>query len=359
MIQTSDFGQRTLLSGPRNLITDVAGLRVGNAQDDYIKTGVTTILCDRETTAAVQVLGGAPGARETDLLEPHNTVQHVNAIVLSGGSAFGLDAASGVQAYLRAKKIGFEAAGHYIPIVPAAILFDMHNGGAKNWDRYPPYRELGYLAAENATENFALGSIGAGAGALVAGFKGGLGSASHVLQSGVTMGALVAVNAVGSVTIGNSKHFWAAPFEQGAEFGGLGYPSPMPANAMDVRIKFRDAKSAIPQAQPPAQSPPMPPQANTTIGTIATDAVLTKAQAKRLAIAAHDGYSRAIWPAHTPFDGDLIFALATGASGIEPSVQDFIDLCAAAASTMARAVARGVYHATPHPTDLFACWTET
>lgn len=346
MVQASVSAQRHTLSGPRNLISDVAGLRVGNAQDDHIKTGVTAILCDRATTAAVQVLGGAPGARETDLLEPHNTVQHVNAIVLSGGSAFGLDAASGVQAYLRAKKIGFEAAGHHIPIVPAAILFDMHNGGSKNWDRYPPYRELGYQAAENATEDFALGSCGAGAGALVAGFKGGLGSASHILPSGVTIGALVAVNAVGAVTVGDTKHFWAAPFEQGDEFGGLGYPSPMPANAMDLRIKFRNAK------------PAMPPQANTTIGTIATDAVLTKAQAKRLAIAAHDGYSRAIWPAHTPFDGDLIFALATGASGIEPTVEDFIDLCAAAASTMARAVARGVYLATPQENDLFPCWSQ-
>lgn len=333
-------------TGYRNLITDVAGLRVGNAQDDHIKTGVTTIICDRETTAAVQVLGGAPGARETDLLEPHNTVQHVNAIVLAGGSAFGLDAASGVQAYLRSQKIGFKAAGHHIPIVPAAILFDMHNGGSKDWDRYPPYRELGFLAAENAVEDFALGSVGAGTGALVAGLKGGLGSASHRLQNGITIGALVAVNAVGSVTVGRTKHFWAAPFEQGEEFGGLGYPCLMPADATDLRLKFRDA------------SPPMPPQANTTIGTIATDAVLTKAQAKRLAIAAHDGYSRAIWPAHTPFDGDLIFALATGASGIEPSINDFIDLCAAAASTMARAVARGIYLATPQDNDLFPCWQQ-
>ncbi|WOC17081.1 P1 family peptidase [Pseudochrobactrum sp. MP213Fo] len=332
----------TIISGQRNLITDVAGLRVGHAQDDHIKTGVTAILCDRETTAAVQVLGGAPGTRETDLLEPHNTVQHVNAIVLAGGSAFGLDAASGVQAYLRANKIGFEAAGHHIPIVPAAILFDMHNGGNKEWQRYPPYRELGYLAAENAAQDFTLGSAGAGAGALVAGIKGGLGSASHVLNTGITLGALVAVNAVGSVTIGQSRHFWAAPFEQNAEFGGLGYPHPLPVNATEVRIKFRDAS----------------PQTNTTIGAIATDAVLTKAQAKRLAIAAHDGYARAIWPAHTPFDGDLIFALATGASGIEPSVHDFIDLCAAAASTMARAVARGVYLATPQDNDLFPCWQQ-
>lgn len=345
MTKPLSHSHNTTVSGLRNLITDVAGLRVGNAQDEHIKTGVTTILCDRETTAAVQVLGGAPGARETDLLEPHNTVQSVNAIVLSGGSAFGLDSASGVQAYLRERKIGFEAAGHYIPIVPSAILFDMHNGGNKDWGRYPPYRELGYLAAENAAEDFELGSYGAGAGALVAGFKGGLGSASHRLPNGMTMGALVAVNAVGSVTVGDTKHFWAAPFEQDNEFGGIGYPSPMPANATDLRIKFRDNGTAL------------PPAANTTIGTIATDAVLTKAQAKRLAIAAHDGYSRAIWPAHTPFDGDLIFALATGTSGIEPSVEDFIDLCAAAASNMARAVARGVYHAVPRENDLFSCWS--
>lgn len=344
MTKPLSHSHNTTVSGLRNLITDVAGLRVGNAQDEHIKTGVTTILCDRETTAAVQVLGGAPGARETDLLEPHNTVQSVNAIVLSGGSAFGLDSASGVQAYLRERKIGFEAAGHHIPIVPSAILFDMHNGGNKDWGRYPPYRELGYLAAENAAEEFELGSYGAGAGALVAGFKGGLGSASHRLANGMTMGALVAVNAVGSVTVGDTKHFWAAPFELDNEFGGIGYPSPMPANATDLRIKFRDNGAAL------------PPAANTTIGTIATDAVLTKAQAKRLAIAAHDGYSRAIWPAHTPFDGDLIFALATGASGIEPSVEDFIDLCAAAASTMARAVSRGVYHAAPREHDLFSCW---
>ena len=344
MAHSEVSSHRAGISGPRNLITDVAGLRVGNAQDDHIKTGVTAILCDRATTAAVQVLGGAPGARETDLLEPHNTVQTVNAIVLSGGSAFGLDAASGVQAFLRERKIGFEAAGHYIPIVPSAILFDMHNGGAKDWGRYPPYRELGYQAAENALEDFDLGSCGAGAGALVAGLKGGLGSASHILPNGISMGALVAVNAVGSVTVGNTPHFWAAPFEQANEFGRLNYPSPMPADATDLRIKFREGGAAL------------PPAANTTIGVVATDAVLTKAQAKRLAIAAHDGYSRAIWPAHTPFDGDLIFALATGASGIEPSIEDFIDLCAAAASSMARAVARGVYLAQPKDNDLFPCW---
>lgn len=327
-------------TGHRNLITDVGGLRVGNASDTKIKTGVTVILCDQPATAAVQVLGGAPGTRETDLLEPHNTVEAVHAIALAGGSAFGLDAASGVQAALREKDIGFEVGPHRIPIVPAAILFDLANGGDKDWGRYPPYRIMGYEAVQKASSEFRLGTEGAGTGALVAGVKGGLGSASSVLDAGFTVGALVAVNAMGAPTVGNTRHFWASPFEIGDEFGGLGLPHPLPADSTDLRIKFRSEMR----------------DANTTIGVIATDAVLTKAQAKRLAIAAHDGYARAIWPAHTPFDGDLVFALATGTSKRVPTLDQFIDLCAAAASTMARAVARGVFEASPAPLDPFPTW---
>jgi L-aminopeptidase/D-esterase-like protein len=248
-------------AGPKNLITDVAGLRVGNAGDARLKSGVTAILCDEPTIAGVQVLGGAPGTRETDLLEPHNTIEAVHALVLAGGSAFGLDAASGVQAALRERGIGFEVAGFRVPIVPAAILFDLSNGGDKNWGVYPPYRELGYEAAQNASSDFAIGTAGAGTGALTAGLKGGLGSASTVLESGVTIGALVAVNPVGSVTIGKTRHFWAAPFEIGDEFGGLSYPSPMPADAREVRTKFNARQAG----------------GNTTIAVIATDAVLTKA----------------------------------------------------------------------------------
>ncbi|RCS24395.1 S58 family peptidase [Phyllobacterium salinisoli] len=330
-----------LRPGPRNLLTDVEGLRVGNAGDQHIKSGVTAILCDRPATAAVQVLGGAPGTRETDLLEPQNIVETINALVLSGGSAFGLDAASGVQAALRERGIGFEVGGHRIPIVPAAILFDLRNGGDKAWGRYPPYRELGYEAVANAAQDFAIGTAGAGIGALVSGLKGGLGSASTILDSGITIGALAAVNAIGSVTVGRSRHFWAAPFEMDAEFGGLGLPHPLPADAAGVALKFRDAT----------------PLENTTIAVIATDAVLTKAQAKRLAVSAHDGFARAIWPAHTPFDGDLVFALATGTSGTSPQLDDFIDLCAAAASTMARAIARGVFAAQSAAGDLFPAWT--
>lgn len=327
-------------AGARNLITDVVGLKVGNARDERLKSGVTAILCDQPTVAGVQVLGGAPGTRETDLLEPHNTVEAIHALVLSGGSAFGLDAASGVQAWLAEQGVGFEVAGFRVPIVPAAILFDLANGGDKRWGRYPPYRDLGYEAAQSAAADFSIGTEGAGAGALTATFKGGLGSASSVLESGVTLGALVAANPVGSVTIGETRHFWAAPFELGDEFGGLAYPSPMPVDACTVRTKFSARQAG----------------ANTTIAVIATDAVMTKAAAKRLAIAAHDGFARAIWPTHTPFDGDLVFALATGRSGIELSPEAAIDLYAQAGATMARAIARGVYAATPAEGDLFPAW---
>ncbi|MDO9417135.1 P1 family peptidase [Pararhizobium sp.] len=330
-----------MATGPRNLITDVGGLSVGNADDADLKSGVTVVLCDPPAIAAVQVLGGAPGTRETDLLEPHNTVQTVDALVLSGGSAFGLDAASGVQAALREMNRGFAVGPLRIPIVPAAILFDLINGGDKDWGRYPPYRDLGYEAVQAASLDFALGTAGAGTGALTATFKGGLGSASMLLPNGTTVGALVAVNALGSATIGDTKHFWAAPFEEHGEFGGLGLPSPFPADARDLRIKFRDRQSA---------------SANTTIAVIATDAVLTKAETKRLAIAAHDGFSRALWPSHTPLDGDLVFALSTGASGRTLELADFIDLGAAAASTMARAIARGIHDASAAKNDLLPAW---
>ena len=329
-------------AGPRNLITDVAGLRVGHAGDAHLKSGVSVVLCDGGAVAGVQVLGGAPGTRETDLLEPHNSVERVDAIVLSGGSAFGLDAASGVQAALRARGIGFAVGPHRIPIVPAAILFDLINGGDKNWGRYPPYRELGYQAAEAASAEFTIGSVGAGTGALTATLKGGLGSASTILANGVTVGALVAVNPMGTAIIGNTRSFWAAPFEVDHEFGGIGLPSPLPNDAAEVVVKSRTLASAA---------------ANTTIAVIATDAVMTKAAAKRLAIAAHDGFARAIWPAHTAADGDLVFALSTGRSGAVLDPIDMVELCAAAAATMARAIARGVYAATPAPDDLLPVWS--
>lgn len=323
--------------GPRNLITDVGGLKVGNAEDRRLKSGTTVIVCDQPATASAQVLGGAPGTRETDLLEPQNTVQTVDAIFLSGGSAFGLDAGTGVQAALRDAGRGFAVGPVRVPIVPGAILFDLLNGGDKDWGRYSPYRELGYAATQSAAVDFPLGSQGAGTGALTAGLKGGLGSASAISDSGVTVGALVAVNALGSVTFGNSRHFRAVPHEIGDEFGGFGLPNPLPPEAREIRTKMNLGQ---------------PREANTTIAVIATDAVLSKADCKRLAIAAHDGFTRAIWPSHTPMDGDIVFALSTGISGRAPDVAEMVELCAAAAAVMARSIARGVYLADAEPGDL-------
>lgn len=333
-------------AGPRNLITDVAGLKVGHADDAKLKSGVTAILCDEPAVASVQVLGGAPGTRETDLLEPHNTVDRVDAFVLSGGSAFGLDAASGAQAALVESGRGFPAGPYRVPIVPAAILFDLANGGDKEWGRYPPYRELGFAALNAATVDFALGTQGAGAGATTADLKGGLGSASTVLHDhGVTVGALAAVNCLGTTTIAGTRHFWATPFEMAGEFGGLGMPLPLPQDSSRLHIKYRDANRADART-------------NTTIAVIATDAKLDKAECKRLASAAHDGFARAIWPSHTPMDGDLIFAVSTGKKPLDREKGAMIDLCAAAAATMARAIARGVFAATPRDGDIFPCWSE-
>jgi L-aminopeptidase/D-esterase-like protein len=328
--------------GPNNLITDVSGILVGNAEDRVLKSGTTAIVCKTPAVAAVHVMGGSPGTRETDLLEPHNSVQAVDAVALSGGSAFGLDAASGVQAWLREQGRGYAVGPALVPIVPAAILFDLLNGGVKDWGRYPPYRDLGYQAAASAAKSFQLGSHGAGTGALTAGLKGGLGSASTVLANGITIGAIAAVNALGASTWGDTRHFRAGHFEIDDEFGGLGLPRNLPPGAQEIRTKLNLGQ---------------PKDGNTTIAVIATDARLTKAEAKRLAIAAHDGFAHALWPSHTPMDGDLVFALATGISGKSVQGADFVDLCGAACSTMARAIARGVYEALPEPGDLMPAWS--
>ncbi len=276
----------------RNLITDVPGLLVGNADDAKLASGVTAIVFEEPAVASGDVRGGAPGTRDIDLLQPDETVERIDAIVLSGGSAFGLDAPSGVQAWLREQGRGFAIGPVVVPIVPGAIVFDLLNGGDKDWGRFPPYRDLGYAAAANAGRDFALGNAGAGLGATTVNLKGGLGSASAQTRDGATVGAIVVVNAVGSVTVGDGPHFWAAPFEQNGEFGGRGLPSPLPPDALAIRLKGGVRE-------------------NTTIALVATDATLTKAQAKRLAIVAHDGLARAIYPVHTPLDGDIVFAAST------------------------------------------------
>jgi D-aminopeptidase len=314
----------------RNSITDVPGLRVGQAHDVRLASGVTVLLPDQAAIAAVDVRGGAPGTRETDALALGSTVHEVHGLVLSGGSAFGLDAASGVQAFLRQQGHGFRIGDVVVPIVPQAILFDLRNGGDKGWGRRSPYQDLGFAACEAAGLDVALGTAGAGYGATTCGLKGGLGSASCRTPDGFTVGALVAVNALGSVTVGTTRQFWAAPFEQGAEFGGHGFPATLPPDALTPRFK----------------GGPDPAPANTTIAIIATDAALTRAQAWRVAVMAQDGLARAIYPAHAPFDGDTVFCLSTARKPLLASESDVARIGAYAANCLSRAIARGVFEAT-------------
>ena len=313
---------------PRNLLTDIPGITVGQAEDLALGSGVTAVLFDRPAVASVSVLGGAPGSRDTAMLAPENTVKAVDAIVLSGGSAFGLDAAGGVQAALREQGRGVVLRGALIPLVAQAIIFDLANGGNKDWGRFSPYRDLGYAAAVAATaEPFALGTVGAGAGATTATVKGGLGSASMATRSGHTVAAIVAVNAVGSPLIGDGPWFWAAPYEQDGEFGGRGWPE-----TFDTAPRLKGT-----------------PGTSTTIGLVVTDAVLTKPQATRLAIMAHDGLARAVLPAHAPMDGDTMFAAATGVRPLTDEARELTEIGHAATLVMARAIARGVYEARPLP----------
>jgi len=323
--------------GPRNLITDVPGLLVGNAQDAKLRSGVTVLTAARPFTAAVHVMGGAPGTRETDLLAPDKLVQEVDALVLSGGSAFGLDAASGVAEGLRAQGRGFAVGPIRVPIVPGAILFDLLNGGDKNWPENP-YGALGLAALGAAADSFEIGSAGAGFGAMTGHLKGGLGSASARLESGFTVGALVAVNALGQATVGATRHFWAAPWELGDEFGGLG-PAPSYSASEEPLPMKRQGEA-------------------TTIAIVATDAALTKAQAHRLAVAAHDGMARALVPSHTLLDGDLVFAAATGERPLADPITDPFQLGHAASACLARAIARAIHAASPQPGDRQPCWQD-
>lgn len=328
--------------GKRNLLTDVAGLTVGNVSDARMKTGTTAVLCEPHAAGSVMVLGGGPGTRETDVLMPESSTDQVHAITLSGGSAFGLDAASGAQAWLRERGRGFPVSVFRVPIVPAAVIFDLPNGGDKDWGRYSPYRDMGHAACEAAAEDFSLGTAGAGAGALTAGLKGGLGSASAVLPCGATVAALAVANPVGAVTLGRSAHFRAAAFEVDGEFGGLGLPASLPPDAGEALLKLREFNAA---------------GANTTLVVVATDAVLSRPVLRRLAISAHDGMARAIYPVHTPVDGDIVFSLSTGHFKRELTLDEALDMHAAAAAVTARAIARAVYLATPEPGDLFPTWS--
>jgi L-aminopeptidase/D-esterase-like protein len=317
--------------GPRNLITDVPGLLVGQAEDEAAISGTTVVLAERPAAAAVDVRGGAPGSRETELLDPATLVSRVDAIVLSGGSAFGLDAASGVMEGLAATGRGFAVGEVLVPIIPAAILFDLGFPGRQPWTGEPPYRRLGQQALTRAARDFALGNAGAGLGATAGALKGGLGSASLRLDDGMTVGALVAVNSWGATVRPDCGRLWAAELALPGEI--LAQPT-APATAPDAE-DFSGCGRLIAGA-------------STTIAIVATDATLDKSGCRRLAIMAQDGLAQAIRPAHTPFDGDTVFALATGPANA-PAVDAamLLRLGGAAANCLARAIMRAVTAAEP------------
>ena len=317
----------------KNLLTDVPGVRVGHADDVALGSGVTAVIFDTPAIASMDVRGGGPGTREGSLLDPVATVEQIHGVALSGGSAFGLEAGGGVQAWLAEQGRGFRGREAVVPIVPGAICFDLLNGGNKKWGRFAPYRELGYAAASAAAESFTLGSVGAGLGATTSNLKGGLGSASSRTPGGVKVAALAVVNAIGSVTVGDGPWFWAAPFEVDGEYGGRGLPPSFTPEMLAMRLKGAAAAS---------------PVENTTLAIVVTDAILTKAQARRLAMIAQTGFARAIYPVHAPLDGDVVFAAATGEKPIDPLV-GLTELGMVAANVTARAIARGVYTATALP----------
>ena len=314
------------LPDPNNLITDIAGLRIGNAHDEKLRSGVTVLLSDNPMIAAIDVRGGGTGTRDTHALESDGMIQEIHGLVLSGGSAFGLDAATGVQSFLREKGQGFAIGEARVPIVPQAILFDLLNGGNKDWGKRPPYQDMGCAACENASKDFGLGTVGAGYGATTCNLKGGLGSASMQMDDGTTLGALAAVNAVGSVTVGDTPHFWAAPFESGDEFGGCGSPAKTPREALAPKFKGG-------------------PGENTTLVIVATDAEMDRVMLKRLAIMAQTGMARAIYPVHSTFDGDIVFAVSTGQKPLADPDKALAVLGVHAANVTARAIARAVYEA--------------
>lgn len=317
--------------GPANLITDVAGILVGNAADLRVQTGVTVIRAPDRAVAAVAVAGGGPGTRETDALAADTLVDAVDAVVLSGGSVYGLAAADGVAAVLGAAGVGYRLREGAVPspIVPAAILHDLANGGEKSWGETPPYRDLGMTALRGASASFDLGRAGAGFGAMAGQARGGLGSASIVTEDGATVGAIAAVNSFGSPFMPNSDAFWAWSYEQAGEFGGARPPAGYTLDAEDWGA---------------AKAPPSAGRTNTTIACIATDVALSQAEAQRVAKMALAGMARAIRPVFAPFDGDVVFCLSTAKREIVQARPMLIArLGELAASTLARAIARGVW----------------
>ncbi len=334
----------TTCVGAKNLITDVPGIKVGNSHDEKVLTGSTVILPDERAVCAAAIAGGGPGTRETDALGADKLVDAVDAVVLSGGSVYGLAAADGVVAALGAKGEGFGLMDlpnvPKSPVVPSAILYDLANGGDKQWGEDTPYRALGraaYIDALNAKDGHAIGRAGAGFGARAGNERGGLGSASVVTLDGMTIGALVGVNCFGATRMPGCDAFWAFPYEIKNEFGGMRPPA-------DFSLDPDDWGGA--KINPLAMQSTSTDRENTTIACVATDVALTPAQAKRVAQMALSGLSRAIRPVFAPFDGDVVFVMSTAKQALpEPHPLVLARLGELAAGTLARAVARGVFEA--------------
>ncbi len=323
--------------GSNNDLTDIAGLTVGHAADAEARTGTTVVLTQTPAVAAVDVRGGGACTRETDVMNPGGLVEEVDALVLSGGSVYGLAAADGVCAALGAEGRGyglFPAPGvPNSPIVPAACLYDLANDGNKAWGAEPPYRRLGMEAYEAAKTGgpVAQGRVGAGLGAMAGTLPGAIGSASVVTDEGITVAALVAVNCFGSVKVPNTDAYWAHPYELGGEFGGARPP-------LDHTLSPEDWGQA--KLNPGART-------QTTLAVVATDADLSRDEARRFCVMGQDGLARSIRPVHSPFDGDVVFALATGAQALPGDIRPYAltRLGNLAADCLARAVARGVHAA--------------
>lgn len=310
-----------------NAITDVPGICVGHydRRDGSYRTGTTVVHTPGRAVAGVDVRGGAPGTRETDLLDPRNVVQQVDAVTLTGGSAYGLVAASGAMQWLEERGQGTpvgEGPDEVVPIVPAAVIFDLGRGGQF---RSRPTADFGYRAALAAGNGpVAQGGVGAGTGAVSAGRRGGVGTASATLRDGTLVGALVVVNSAGSTVNADTGAFYAAHLEADGEFGGLATPAPRDE---------RESRDKLPEAAPGVR--------NTTIAVVATDAPLDKAQASKMAGVAHDGIARAISPVHTLYDGDTVFALSTGHSPawkVPEHLAELNAVYAAGADTLSRAI---------------------
>ena len=322
-----------LFNGPKNSITDIDGFLVGNAHDDKIKTGVTVLTRSTSFRASVSILGGAPGTKETDLLSPDKIVENIDGIVLAGGSAFGLDASSGVMDCLRIQNRGFDTGAVKVPIVPSAILFDLNNGGLKDWE-INPYSDIGRDAFLNVSENLEIGSVGAGCGATTSVVKGGLGTSSIFYQNRIKVGALVAVNSVGSPFFPGTKLLYSDFY--GEKKYHMERP-PMTALINPTKLLTGEA---------------------TTLGIVCTNVNFSKNDLNRIATSAHTGIARAIEPSHTPFDGDIIFSATSGTQPIYIKENDLMLVCQLSALCITQAVGNAIRAASKKKGDQISCWAD-